>query len=197
MTCVNHPLAPVAAQCQHCGVDLCGICTNFLDDGSYCDKCVELAEADARGRQQSAREERQRQLDERVRAQNAEDLQRQRQRESERRYVQVGMGLSIFMLFTAMGLYAFPDLLEFDEELVAAREAAQRLEDCRLVFEEIGFLLEEQRPLDPQLQCADTAVPNIVSRNGTEVIVSHPNPGMYGLTALYVSSASHEAIMEP
>lgn len=108
----------------------------------------------------------------------------------------LGFGVGSTMIFVSLALYAFPRMLEFDAEAAAAFEASQALEACRLVFEEIGYLLEDGEALDPDLKCADTNVPNIVERRGQSVRVSHPNPGAYGLSAIYVSSETHEVVVE-
>jgi hypothetical protein len=65
-----------------------------------------------------------------------------------------------------------------------------------LVFEQIGYRLEDGAPIELELRCADTNVPNIVERRGETVRVLLPNPSDYGVTAMYVSNDTHEVVVE-
>lgn len=196
MSCYNHPGAPTAAVCKHCGVDMCGLCTKYLDDGEYCEKCAVVAEADAymksRSRSEQQREEQaSRQAIHEV---NPEEEARRKSHDQDKVYIWGGIGGATMMLFVALGIYAFPNLLT-DADVLAAQDAALELEACRLVFEEIGYQLSNGGLPDQSLRCAGTNVPNIISRGSDGVRVSHPNPGQFGLQALYVTSNSHEVVM--
>lgn len=59
----------------------------------------------------------------------------------DRGIIWLGVGGSASMIFFSLILYAYPSTFEFDEELIASRARVQVLEDCRLVFEEIGYML--------------------------------------------------------
>ncbi|MBL4580308.1 MAG: hypothetical protein JKY30_01510 [Flavobacteriales bacterium] len=108
----------------------------------------------------------------------------------------LGFGGSSAMIFVSLLLYASPMLFQFDAEAVAAFETSQALEECRLVFEQIGYALEDGEEPNPSLQCADSNVPNIIERQDGTVRVSHPNPRQYGLSAIYVSTETHEVVLE-
>lgn len=196
MSCYNHPNAPTAAVCKHCGVDLCGMCTKYLDSGEYCEKCSVVAEADAYMKSRSRTEEqRQAQVSRQAIHEVDPELEaRQKSQDKDRVYIWGGIGGAAIMLFVSLGIYAFPNLLA-DSEVLAAQEAILELEECRLVFEEIGYMLSNGNMPDQSMRCPGTNVPNIISRTSEGVRVSHPNPGQYGLQAMYVTSGSHEVVM--
>ena len=57
-------------------------------------------------------------------------------------------------------------------------------------------MLSEGETPDDSMSCPGTNIPNIVSRQGNRITVSHPNPRQFGLTELYVTSDSHRVVME-
>lgn len=197
MNCYNHPNAPAVEKCARCEVDMCGMCANFLDSGAFCEKCVSAVETENFVAAQSNKLNKA-EIDLVLNKHSAD-------KDSERAGVEkrkdsvilwLGFGGGSAMVFISLLIYAFPMLFQFDAEAAAAFEASQALEECRLVFEQIGYLLEDGEALNPSLQCADSNVPNIVDRLGDTVRVSHPNPGQYGLSAIYVSTDSHEVVLE-
>jgi len=108
-------------------------------------------------------------------------------------FVWLGFGGSSAMIFVAMLLYSIPLLFE-SAEAQALRESTQALEDCRLIFEEIGYLLEDGQTPPDSMHCEESNVPNIISTQEGIVRVSHPNPRAHGLSEIYVTSDSHEVI---
>ena len=172
------------------------MCTKYLDDGEFCEKCAVVAEAEAYMKSRSRSEE---QREARVSRQaihevDPEEEARRKSHDQDKVYIWGGIGGASLMLFVALGIYAFPNLFT-DGEVLAAQEAALELEACRLVFEEIGYVLSSGNMPDASMRCEGTNVPNIISRGSDGVRVSHPNPGRYGLQALYVTSNSHEVVM--
>ncbi len=117
-----------------------------------------------------------------------------RRRAREQTVLWLGFGGSSAMILFALMVYAFPMLFQIDRAVAAEWEAYQALEDCRLIFEEIGFLLENGQMPDQDVRCADTLAPNIVEKVGDGIRISHPAPSTYGLRELYVSSQSHEVV---
>lgn len=196
MACYNHPSAPTAATCKSCGVEMCGTCTKFLDSGEYCEKCAVVAEADAymksRSREQEYRDASAAHASIGETSAEAEALKKTH--DKDRIYIWGGVGGAVGMLFIALGLYAFPNLFTPSEEL-AQQEAILDREACRLVFEEIGYMLSRGQTPDQSMRCEGTSVPNIISREGNVVRVSHPNPAQFGLQQMYVTSNSHEVVM--
>lgn len=173
------------------------MCANFFDVGVYCEKCARAVESerfvtaksDLFKKGDSSRSTMVETRDEPVN-------KAQRTRDRDHGVIWLGVGGSASMIFFALIMYAFPNLFEFDSEAAAARVAAQALEDCRLIFEEIGYDLARGDAFDPAMRCADTNVPNIVTHSGDVVRVEHPNPRIYGLSALYVTNDSHEVVLE-
>lgn len=197
MICHNHPNAPAIEKCARCDLELCGMCANFIDSSVYCEKCASAVETENFVAAQSNKLNK-KEID-LVLSKHAEEKEAERSGVKKRKdngILWLGVGGGSAMIFVSLLLYAYPRLLEFDAEAAAAFEAAQALEQCRLVFEEIGYQLEDGENPDPSLQCADSEVPNIVERRGDTIRVSHPNPRAYGLSAIYVSTESHEVVLE-
>lgn len=196
MACVNHPSVPTAATCKSCGVELCGTCARFLEYGEYCEKCAVVAEADAYLRKRNRSQEvHQAEVAQATAARDAEVKSRNKSQDRDRLFIWSGVGGASLMLFAAMGLYAFPDLL-IDDVVLAAQQDQVRLEECRQVFQAIGIMLSEGQLPEDNMRCPGSTIPNIVSRDGSLVRVSHPNPGQFGLQALYVTNESHRVVME-
>jgi len=197
LNCYNHPNAPAVEKCARCEVDMCGMCANFLEAGAYCEKCVSAVETEDFVAAQSNKLNRS-EID-LVLSKHADEKEAERAGVEKRKdgfVLWLGFGGGSAMIFVSLLLYAFPMLFQFDAEAAAAFEASQALEECRLVFEQIGYQLEYGEEPNPALQCADSNVPNIIERQGDTVRVSHPNPRQYGLSAIYVSTESHEVVLE-
>ncbi len=197
MACQNHPSAPVAAVCKSCGVDLCGVCAQFLESGSYCEKCARVAEAQQHFSDEQERKERKQQAASKAALHEVDpELEAlERRRRSDKRYIWAGIIGSAIMLFGSMAVYAFPNMLE-DPVAREARLSEMAFENCRQIFEDIGWAMKGGGQPDPNMRCEGTVVPNIVSRSGNTIRVSHPNPAQFGLTALYVTSESHQVFYE-
>ncbi|MDA1372568.1 MAG: hypothetical protein O2971_17650 [Proteobacteria bacterium] len=195
MNCYNHPHAPTAAHCKRCDVEMCGMCTQFLKDGEYCEKCAVAIQSEAFVTSQS-RKLNKPEFD-RTRVTTSQPREEfhppTRGKDKDKIFIWLGVGGSSAMIFFSMLLYSFPLLFE-NSQAAATRQAAQALEDCRLVFEEIGYLLERGELPDNSLRCAGTNTPNIVSQNGEIIRVSHPNPAVFGLGEIYVTNDTHEVI---
>lgn len=173
------------------------MCANFLDVGVYCEKCVSAVETENFVNAQSSKLNKS-EID-LVLSKHADEKANDRASTEKRKDTAVlwlGFGGGSAMIFISLVIYAFPTLFQFDAEAAAAFEASQALEECRLVFEEIGYLLEDGETPDPSLRCSDSNVPNIVETRGDTVRISHPNPRAYGLNAIYVSSETHEVVLE-
>jgi len=197
LNCSNHPNAPAIEKCARCDVALCGMCANFLNIGVYCEKCVSAAETEDFVKAQSNKLNKS-EID-LVLSKHAQEKDNDRASIEKRKdnvVLWLGFGGGSAMIFVSLVIYAFPLLFQFDAQAKAAFEAAQALEECRLVFEQIGYDLESGSDPDPSMRCSDTRVPNIVERRGNSIRVYHPNPGAYGLSELYVSSDSHEVVLE-
>jgi hypothetical protein len=195
--CYNHPNAPAVDKCARCEVDMCGTCANFLDSGAFCEKCVSALETEDFVTAQSNKLNKA-EID-LVLSKHAEDKESELASGEKRKdgpVLWLGVGGRSAMIFVSLLIYAFPMLFQFDAEAAAAFEVSQALEECRLVFEQIGYQLEDGEAPNPALQCADSNVPSIVERQGDRVRASHSNPRKYGLSAIYVSTETHEVVLE-
>lgn len=195
MTCYNHPNAPTIETCSRCEKELCGMCANFFDVGVYCEKCARAVESErfvmAKADLFKKGESRPSTM-----VETPPEPVRKPRDTRDRGIIWLGVGGSASMIFFSLILYAYPSMFEFDPDLAAARLKAQALEDCRLVFEEIGYMLSRNQIPDPALRCPESSLPNIVTRNGDLVRVSHPNPAAHGLREIYVTNQSHEVVLE-
>jgi hypothetical protein len=170
----------------------------------YCDKCTKAREAasfaTSRSREFAKKEQSRSAPNFTQELQQDKDSSKQeaaaKPGSKDQTIIWLGCGGASLMLFLSLLLYAYPLLFEFDPAAAAAREAAQALEDCRLVFEEIGYVLADGQEPDASMQCAQSPQQNIVRHEGNVVKVLHPNPRLYGLAELYVTSESHEVVME-
>lgn len=95
----------------------------------------------------------------------------------------------------SLGLYGDSSLTKTDEQL-AQEQSIVSLGQCRQVFVAIGIMLSEEETPDASMSGPGTNIPNIVSRRGNRITVSHPNPRQFGLVELYVTSDSHRVVME-
>lgn len=120
---------------------------------------------------------------------------REKSRNQDAMYVKGGALVGVLMIVASLGLYAFPDLTKSDVQ-IAEEQGIINLEACREVFRGIGIMLSEGEIPESTMSCPGTTIPNIISRAGNTIMVSHPNPRQFGLTGLYVTNISHRVVME-
>ena len=168
------------------------MCTLFLDKGEFCEPCAAALESESFVEKQSAQLNKPtpKDLGEEKKTE-AEFIPPTRDRGQDELYVWLGVGTSCAMIFFGMLVYAYPTLF-MDSATLAAMQEEQRLEDCRLVFEEIMYLLRAGDLPDKSMSCEGTNVPNLIRRVGGNVRVDHPNPAQFGLTEFYVTNGSHQ-----
>ena len=168
------------------------MCLVFRDDGEFCEPCSELAEEEAFV--SAATESLNRPKTETIAQPDIPQTDMEKRREQDRIYIWGGVVTATLMIAVGMGVYAFPNLFA-DSEVLAMQAEEQRLEDCRLVFEEITYVLRAGGVPDDSMRCDGTNIPNLISRSGNLVRVDHPNPGAYGLTEIYVTNESHQVFL--
>jgi hypothetical protein len=191
--CINHPNAKAIENCARCETPLCGTCANFTEAGVFCDACEGMQESEelvaARARQLNP------QVDEMLaESTDSEDPNLTPSGKSRNKGESVflyGAGVLTLVLYAGMFLYSHPAFLDSSEEQ-ARKLAAQALEDCVYLFQEIGEILEEGDMPDPSLRCDESNVPNIITRDGDTVRIAHPNPVVHGYSEIFVTSVSHE-----
>ena len=198
--CKNHPNAPAIENCARCDTPMCGMCANFTEAGVFCDSCESAIEAER------AVETRTKELDPQIDPILAESpvpedpdlaIDRRSGKRSGKRGETVflfGAGGLTLAIYVVMFLYSHPGFLDFNSEERAAQLALDSFEDCLAIFQEIGEALEVDETPDLELLCDDSLSPNIVTRDGDEIRIAHPNPSTYGYSELFVTNIDHEPI---
>lgn len=195
MGCTNHPNAPASATCTKCKSELCGICTKYLDSGEYCENCASVVEADAYLKSREGhQEELQMEMAQTTTHRITEEEERIKSRNKDGVYVKGGAFMGVMMIVASLSLYAFPDMMKSDEQLLE-EQSVTSLVACQEVFQAIGIMLSEGRIPETTMSCPGTNIPNIILRQGDKVTVSHPNPRQFGLDEFYVTSDSHRVVM--
>ena len=192
MACYNHPNAATVANCKSCGLEMCGICTQFLDSGEYCEKCAQAIQAEDFVVSQSHQIKKQESGAASSKLPQEQFEEPNKGKDKYRGIILLAVGGSLVIVFFSLLLYAFPHIFEFDAEAAAAREAAYAFESCWYTFQEIGMILEEGQMPDPSLRCEESNTPNIVTRDGDTIRISHPDPGFHGFSEIFVTNNSHE-----
>lgn len=192
MKCVNHPVSPAVGQCSKCDTPLCGICANFLDDAIYCERCEKLKASERFVADQKAQLERPGTSDKLTQA-DREQFEREEQAERKSRSIQIGVIAVCALIIGVRLLFWFGSRESAAEQTVPGFSVpVTALPECLMVFQEIGRILAAGGQPPPSLRCPDSSVPPVISRDGSTVIASHPNPGAYGLSELFVSSDNPE-----
>jgi len=187
----------LGSKCEEGFDAMCGTCANVLDEGAFCEACVSAKETEDFVTAQSDKLNKT-EIDP-VLGKHSEQKEAEQtgaQKGKDRLMLKLGFGGSPAFICFSLAIYVFPRLFEFDEEAVAAFEASQALEECRLVFEQIGHQLEDGEEPNLALQCAGSNVPNFVERGGNTVRESPGNPAEYCLRALYFSNNSHKVMLK-
>jgi len=169
------------------------MCLVFRDEGEFCEPCSQLVDQEEFVSSQT--ESLNRPAPEAIQAEPDLPLtDLEKRREQDKFYIWGGVITATLMIAVGMGVYAFPNLFT-DATVLAAQDEEQRLEDCRLVFEEITYVLRAGDIPDDSMSCEGTNVPNLIRRSGDTVRVDHPNPASFGLTEMYVTNESHQVFL--
>lgn len=169
------------------------MCTVFLDKGEFCEPCSQMVEQEAFVSAQT--ESLNRPAAEAIHTEpDLPPTDYEKRREQDKIYVWGGVIGATLMITVGLGIYAFPNLFT-EEAVLVARAEEQRLEDCRLIFEEITYVLRAGDIPDDSMTCAGSPAPNLIRRTGDIVRVDHPNPAAYGLREIYVTNESHQVFL--
>jgi len=166
--CKFHPNADAIAECSNCGTHTCGFCTNYTKRSTLCEACLELSAASEFVAAQTRKSDSFEQMLTERRAQSESldsEFSQQQSIRGKKEKVQLGV--------------------IFAEELVR-----DQVESCVLVFWEIAEILQNGQVPDETLKCAETDLPNIVTRSADDIIVSHPQPQLLGYSEIFVSKNS-------
>ena len=196
MKCEYHPSVEAVAECKSCSLPMCGICANFTDDGELCDRCLDAGEiakaVEAKSRAQGGSSDKYGQmLDEDIH--NIQEPKKANLEASIEKREKLHMGIVIcsvifigFRVATSLGSNALLN----QQQINAQEVASEQLNNCVGVFWNIAAELNAGRVPDESMSCTETNDPNIITRNGDEVIITHPHPDLHGYTEIYIASSN-------
>ena len=171
---------------------MCDLCANHTEAGILCESCVKIRENE---HFVAAQAERSNLQTGQLLAEAANTLKPELSKTGKPRRNPVKLFIiAIGSIAVYAGLYAYshPSFLEGDSEARTSRVAAAALVDCLWIFQEIGEILEENRMPDPALRCDESETPNIITRDGDTIRISHPNPEFHGYSEIFVTNHSHD-----
>lgn len=189
MKCKSHPAVDAVANCAGCSTPLCGVCADFSGDEVYCERCIvnnarsEFVEAQSKPKDDLGRmmTEKQPVVHSKKKASIEERLERR-----EKLSMAIVIISCIFIgitLFTSLGAGY---VLTPQEVQTEVREISQA-SDCALVFWEIAEILENGEEPDSSMICPGAQLPNIITRENGDIVVSHAMPQVIGYSQIYVS----------
>lgn len=171
---------------------MCGLCGNYTDTGIFCEPCLKIHETEKFVVAQS------RHLDHganpspvvEIRVENSQaETPGKRMPQALQGLVIVSCFVFIFIRFYVSGN---PTSVQVETESLTQELALTSLVRCMLVFQEIGEVLESGEMPDPALGCEQADEPNLISREGDIIRISHPQPGVYGYSEIFVTSDNPE-----
>ena len=194
MKCDFHPAVDAVANCAKCEITLCGFCTNYVEDLTLCEKCLELRaaenfvasqtpQADKLERMLANKQGQFESLDEALTKE-----QEKKEKREKRHVLMVGVSAFFIAVRVFFVLQASRDLSQ--DEIFAEELARSQVESCVLVFWEIAEVLQNDLALDESLRCEEPGDPNIVTVVGDDIIVTHPNPELLGYSEIVVSKSN-------
>lgn len=191
MKCLNHPNAAAIGQCSSCEIPLCGMCASFVDDVLLCEKCEENHQSEKFVSRQSEELKRPAST-----VQVDQDEEQTGYQPPRRRFNPVTLQVSVIGLcFTIIAIRLFlfsgPSSNAVDSQQGLVNQQMTSLAQCLIVFRQIGVELAEAGTV-PELACPDTAGPNRIEEQNGDIVVSHPQPGIYGFSRIEVSRLDPE-----
>ncbi|MDA1370776.1 MAG: hypothetical protein O2971_08465 [Proteobacteria bacterium] len=191
--CEKHPFAPSIANCSKCAMALCGMCATYTDDEVLCEDCTEIRAAEKYVSKQTS------QLQRSSKPAHVEPLQTKPDEPAYRKKAGNQQTLQWGVTILASGIIAYQflfasrtDFVPMDAAAIAQQNAVAPLASCISIFREIGSLLRTNQLPDESLRCDQSGTPNIISREGGDIKISHPHPDFYGYTEIYVSRSNPE-----
>jgi len=171
---------------------MCGLCVNYTDTGVFCEPCLKIHETEKFVAAQS------RQLDHGANPSQATAIRTENSQAAtpRKRIPQIAQGLIIAACFAFIFVRFYfsesPTSVEVDTETLARELELTALVRCMLVFKVIGEILQTGEMPDPLLGCEQADEPNLISREGDIIRISHPDPGIYGYREIFVTSSDPE-----
>ncbi len=193
LLCNNHPNADAIASCDKCDIALCGLCGNYIDDSVFCERCTEIYETKQFISAQSEKLKHSRSTLI-VDNSSAGELSDSKSKKSNYKSLQlIVIVASVSVIAVRLYFFSNPISIQRDPELLAREQALTSVVQCLLIFREIGLRLEREgdQTAVAELRCADSDVPNIITIDGDNIRISHPNPAIYGYSEIFVTN--HDA----
>jgi hypothetical protein len=187
--CINHPNAKAIATCNGCSIDLCGMCSNFIDEIVLCERCSEISETEKFVSSQAENLERPKStivVDEPV-TDTFNPPTRRKIQSNVIQWAVIAVGGCI--ISTQLYFYNNPAQVQQDPSAIAREQQLSSLVQCMLIFREIGLILQDGRMPDNNMICADSDTANVVANEEGSIRLFHPNPQYYGYDEISVSGA--------
>lgn len=171
---------------------MCDLCANHTEAGILCESCVKIRENEQFVAAQAGRSNLQTGQLPKEAAKTLSPEPSKAGQPSRNPVKLFIIAIGSIVVFAGLYVYSHPNFLEGDSEDRARRLAAIALVDCLWIFQEIGEILEENQMPDPALRCDESDTPNIITRAGDTIRISHPNPEFHGYSEIFVTNHSHD-----
>lgn len=193
MKCQNHPNAPAVDNCARCTIPLCGMCASFVSDGVFCERCLEIHETEKAVAARSQRLE-QPEPDPTLAEYDEDLLEKAKRRDNNGVILQVTV-IGICAVIMGIRLIFFPgpgdNALDTTSQLSPEAQAQIRrvtvMAECLVTLQEVGQLLAEGGRPEPGITCPNTLQELVVRDTTDDIIVSIPQPEVFGYADILVS----------
>lgn len=192
MKCKYHPGVDAIADCSNCSTAICGICSNFTDSAVLCDRCVDVALiADFVDTQSKLSDRATPPLI--TKDSPGDKSKKLTLEESIEKREKMHMTIVIVsFLFIAFRLYTTIGAASVltQQQIQAEEIVMNRLNLCVMVFWEIAAQLQNNLEPDASLRCEETDDPNIISRVGDDIVITHPHPELLGYSEIFIRKSN-------
>ena len=193
MSCEFHPDDTAIATCATCGISLCGVCTNYVGRKVFCESCVVLYETNISAAAQVKAEPKPTlPVDSDKSESAARKKQASKNATSPNVIAQLIVVVGILFVTVQLGRALNSSSKLNDIRVLIEEFAVIPLPECLEIFREIGLQLQTDDSPDPSLICDQSAIPNILTNTGNDIIVEYSRPDFYGYSRIYVSRNNPE-----
>lgn len=192
--CKDHPNVKAIANCERCETPLCGMCSRFTDSGVYCERCLETLDREKFVAAQTEQLQKPGQV---LQVDNEEDNLAESVRSKPNYQIIQAVVIACSLAFIFFRLNSNSGTEVVDSQTREVERQLNSLGQCMMVFQQIGQALQNARQADPLLRCAQPGTPNIITVEGDDIRVSHPNPEIFGYSELFVSSSNPTPVLIP
>lgn len=193
MKCQIHPNAPAVDNCTRCEIPLCGMCANYVSAGVFCEPCLEIHENQQAVTAQSQRLE-QPDPDPTLAEYDEDLLEKAKRRDNNGVILQLSvigicaviMGVRLIFFSGPAGSAPDPNSL-LPAEAQAQIQRVSVMAQCLVTLEEIGQLLAQGGRPAPGTTCPNTLQELVIRDTANDIIVSIPQPEIFGYADILVS----------